>query len=94
MIAKIPAQSVKPFGFKPKSLLALSISLLVWQPPGWADTLASALPQLNTESTPKAGFDTQVNGNTLTVNQSADKVILNWDSLISASRMLCIFIRG
>ena len=80
MIAKIPAQSVKPFGFKPKSLLALSISLLVWQPPGWADTLASALPQLNTESTPKAGFDTQVNGNTLTVNQSADKVILNWDS--------------
>lgn len=80
MIAKMPSTPVKRFGFKPKSLLGLSISLLIWQPPGWADTLASALPQLNEESTPKVGFDTQVEGNTLTVNQSADKVILNWDS--------------
>lgn len=80
MIAKMPSTPVKRFGFKPKSLLGLSISLLIWQPPGWADTLASALPQLKEESTPKVGFDTQVEGNTLTVNQSADKVILNWDS--------------
>lgn len=80
MIAKLPSAPVKRSGFKPKSLLALSISLLMWQPPGWADTLASALPQLNAESTPKVGFDTQVDGNQLTVNQSADKVILNWDS--------------
>lgn len=80
MIAKLPSAPVKRSGFKPKSLLALSISLLMWQPPGWADTLASALPQLNAESTPKVGFDTQVDGTKLTVNQSADKVILNWDS--------------
>ncbi|HMU67593.1 MAG TPA: filamentous hemagglutinin N-terminal domain-containing protein, partial [Cellvibrionaceae bacterium] len=76
----MPPAAVKRTGFKPKSLLGLSISLLIWQPPGWADTLASALPQLNADSTPQVGFDTQVEGNKLTVNQSADKVILNWDS--------------
>lgn len=66
--------------FKPKSLLGLSISLLMWQPNGWADPLVSALPVLNEETTPQQGFDTQINGSTLTVNQSADKVILNWES--------------
>ena len=68
MIAKMPPAAVKRTGFKPKSLLGLSISLLIWQPPGWADTLASALPQLNADSTPQVGFDTQVEGNKLTVN--------------------------
>ncbi|MEY4588606.1 MAG: hypothetical protein RL497_682, partial [Pseudomonadota bacterium] len=95
--------SFKRAGFKPKSLLGLSISLLMWNPQVWADAAAqlpqlneallpqlneallpqlneALLPQLNEESTPKVGFDTQVEGNTLTVNQSADKVILNWDS--------------
>lgn len=80
MTAKLPSTPVKRAVFKPKSLLGLSISLLMWQPQAWADATAAALPQLNEETTPKVGFDTQVDGNTLTVNQSADKVILNWQS--------------
>jgi filamentous hemagglutinin len=85
MIAKQPFSSLLPVDvknplFRPKSLLSLSISLLIWQSQCWADPVPTALPELNEESTPKVGFDTQVEGNQLTINQTANKVILNWDS--------------